>query len=74
MKRYLIQHQTMRANPTAWADTVDEAKSSADTIWGPECTGVRQEISDGETGERWFRSDGRSEWQHGAALRPGPQA
>jgi hypothetical protein len=72
MKRYLIQHQMLHANPTAWADTVDEAKSAADTLWGAECDGVRQEISDGETGERWFRADGRPEWQHGPATRQQP--
>lgn len=48
MKRYLIQHQTLHANPAAWADTFDEAKYMADTIWGPQCSGARQEINDGE--------------------------
>jgi hypothetical protein len=68
MKRYLVQHQMLHANPTAWADSLEEAKSAADTIWGRECVGVRQEISDGETGERWFWTDGHLKWQHGPAL------
>jgi hypothetical protein len=72
MKRYLIQHQMLHVNPAEWADTFDEAQFTADTIWGPQCSGVRQEISDGETGERWLRADGHPEWQHGPPLRPRP--
>ena len=72
MKRYMIQHEMLHANPTACADTVEAAMSAADIIWGAESAGVRQEISDGATGERWFRSNGRPEWQHGPALRPQP--
>lgn len=61
MKRYLIQHQMLHANPTAWADTIDEAKAKADRIWGPHCVRVRQEISD-EDGYRLIRYDGRPDW------------
>lgn len=69
MKRYLIQHQMMHSNYTRWADSLEEAKTAAETVWGPQCSEVRQEISDGETGERWMRSDGRPDWQHAPALR-----
>jgi hypothetical protein len=61
---YLVQHQMMRANPTRWADSIEEARAAAELIWGAHCIGVRQEISDKEPGERWFGADGASGWQH----------
>ena len=69
MKRYLIQHQGVSSNHTRWADTLDEAKAAADGVWDAACVGIRQEISDGDTGERWIRWDGRPEWMHAPALR-----
>jgi hypothetical protein len=64
MKRYLVQHQMMHANPTRWADSIEEAFAAAELVWGPECVDVRQEISDGDSGDRWFRAGGVREWRH----------
>jgi hypothetical protein len=72
MKRFLVQHQMMHANPTRWADSIEEARAAAEPIWGPHCVDVRQEISDGETGARWFRAGGEPGWQYTPGIAPKP--
>jgi hypothetical protein len=68
MKRYLVQHQMMHANHSRWADSIEEARVAAELVWGPHCVDVRQEISDGETGERWVRAGGALGWQHAPGI------
>ena len=49
-------------------DTLDEAQSSCDKVWKTPGI-IRQEITDTETEERWFRADGQQDWHHYYAAR-----
>ena len=68
MKRFLVQHLDLAIEPNAnWVheyDTLSEARSGCDRLWGPHEAPARQEITDTQTGERWLRADGASDWQH----------
>jgi predicted DNA-binding protein YlxM (UPF0122 family) len=66
-RRFLIQHLDMGeatngANWTAYRQTLEGAKSTADAVFDPANLAVRQEIQDSKTGQWWFRGAGSSEW------------
>jgi hypothetical protein len=67
--RYLIQHQQMNSNHRAEADSLGEAMEVANRIWGPDCDGVRQEISDEVTGQFWVRANGNPRWDGPSSAR-----
>lgn len=68
-RRFFVQHMDMNVgrngiNPTAYFDSLTEAQEACDRLWGSDVDGVRQEIIDSETGERWFRADGGARWEY----------
>jgi hypothetical protein len=78
-QRFFVQHQDMTAGRTGenWVqrfDTLEAAKAALDGVWDPSNLDVRQEITDTETGERWHRGQGGSEWWHRDAPRRGDES
>jgi predicted DNA-binding transcriptional regulator AlpA len=70
-KRFLVQHLDMNTgrSGTNWFndfDTLDEAQVACDGVWTGD-DGVRQEITDAVSGERWIRA-GRAKWSMSKAI------
>jgi predicted DNA-binding protein YlxM (UPF0122 family) len=66
-RRFLIQHLDMSvgangANWTAYHQSIEGAKATANAVFDQDNLSVRQEIQDSKTGQWWFRGGGRSEW------------
>jgi hypothetical protein len=64
----MIQHLDMNKgrsgeNWTARSATLNEAKVRCDQVYDTDANGVRQEITDTETGEGWVRADGNLNWR-----------
>ncbi len=67
MRRFFIRHvatgsRGRGADWTLQCETLEVAKGVSDRVRAVDGAGVRQEIIDAESGERWSKPDSTSDW------------